>query len=77
MTNDSRKAAVIVGLDVGDQTSELCVRGSNGEVVERVRLETREVGLCRWFGRRQGLRVVLEAGDALTLDQPAFDPAGP
>lgn len=62
MKNDSRRAAAVVGLDVGDQTSELCVRGSQGEVVERAQLQTREVGLCRWFGQRRGLRVVLEAG---------------
>lgn len=62
MTNDNRNEAVIVGLDVGDQTSELCVRGSKGESVERVRVETREPALCGWFSKRQGLRVVLEAG---------------
>lgn len=62
MKNDSSKQAVIVGLDVGDRTSELYVRDVTGAIRERLHLQTREQAFCRWFSRRQGLRVVLEAG---------------
>lgn len=63
MANDSKKQARgVVGMDLGDRLTELCVRDGEGGVVERVRLRTEEVALCRWFSRRAGLRVILEAG---------------
>jgi transposase len=51
-----------IGVDLGDQYSQLCVVDEAGACVETGRIRTTRVGLERWFGGRPPARVVLEAG---------------
>lgn len=53
---------VIVGLDLGDKFSYLCVLDGEGEVVEEGRLKTTRSGVRRWFERLEPARVALEVG---------------
>lgn len=53
---------VIIGLDVGDRSIELCVLDPDGAVVERARLPTRLNALERRFAEIPSARVVLETG---------------
>jgi transposase len=53
---------VVVGLDLGDRFSWLCVLDEDGEVVEEGRIQSTEAALRRWFGARTTARVALEVG---------------
>lgn len=53
---------VVVGMDLGDRYSVLCVLDADGEVVEEGRVRTTDAGMRDWFERRDALRVALEVG---------------
>jgi transposase len=53
---------VVVGVDLGDRYSWLCVLDAEGHVVEEARIQTTEVGVRRWFEGRGSARVALEVG---------------
>lgn len=53
---------VVVGLDLGDRYSWLCVLDEDGEVVEEGRIQTTDAALRRWFGARATARVAIEVG---------------
>jgi transposase len=55
--------AQVVGLDVGDQWSQACVRAmDSGEVIEEFRLRTTKGWLVQKFADRARSRIVLEVG---------------
>lgn len=49
------------GIDLHQQYSELCILDEGGEVMERLRIPTSRTSLVRFFGRRDRMRVVVEA----------------
>jgi transposase len=49
------------GIDLHVKSSEVCVVGEDGGVVERARIPTTEASLRRWFGRRDRMRICIEA----------------
>ncbi|HKI84503.1 MAG TPA: IS110 family transposase [Candidatus Krumholzibacteria bacterium] len=53
---------VVVGLDLGDRFSWLCVLDGDGEVVEEGRIQSTEAALRRWFGPRESACVAIEVG---------------
>jgi len=53
---------VTIGVDLGDQYSQLYVVDAAGTCVETGRVRTTRAGLERWFARQAPARVVLEAG---------------
>src|SRR5881628_4035874 len=61
MANPMRN--LTIGVDLGDQYSELYVVDAAGRCVEAGRMPTTRAGLERWFAGRPPARVVLEAGD--------------
>jgi transposase len=52
----------VVGLDLGDRTSDLCVLGEDGAIVEEGRVQTTQAGMTRWFEGKKRMRVVMEVG---------------
>ena len=52
----------VVGLDLGDRTSDLCVSGEDGAIVEEGRVQTTQPGMTRWFEGKKRMRVVMEVG---------------
>ena len=56
------EAEVVVGMDVGDIWSEVCMMDGSGEVLHEARVGTREVALRKYFEGLAPGRVVLEAG---------------
>lgn len=59
MSQDSKN---VIGMDLGDRYSQLCVLDSEGQIVERTRIRTSQAGVRRWFERHRSSVVVLEAG---------------
>jgi len=53
---------VVVGLDLGDRYSWLCVLDAEGEVIEEARIPTTATAVRRWFEVRGPVRVALEVG---------------
>lgn len=53
---------VTVGLDLGDNYTQLCTIDADGELVEEARLRTTPVALRRRFAGMPAARLVLEAG---------------
>jgi transposase len=53
---------VVVGLDLGDRFSWLCVLDEDGEVVEEGRIQSTDLALRRWFESRETACVALEVG---------------
>ena len=49
------------GIDLHDRNSEVCILDEAGEVMERVRVSTTRAALRRFFGRRERMRVAMEA----------------
>ena len=49
------------GIDLHDRNSEVCILDEADEVMERVRVSTTRAALIRFFGRREGMRVAMEA----------------
>lgn len=50
----------IIGVDLGDRTSTVCVLDADGEIVEESRVPTRQQALHAYFAWRSPTRVVLE-----------------
>ena len=50
------------GIDLHAEYSQICILDDKGEVMETSRVRTSRPGLTRFFGRRERMRVVLEAG---------------
>ena len=55
-------AAKTIGLDLGDQTSQVCVLDAGGEVIEEFTVPTRRSAIERKFSAFAPGRVVLETG---------------
>jgi transposase len=49
------------GIDVHQKSSQVTVVDEEGEILERATIPTTEAGLRRWFGRRERMRILLEA----------------
>lgn len=62
MRKDRQVALPVVGLDLGDQRSQLCALDLDGEVVEEGRISTTEAALTRRFRGQARSRVVIETG---------------
>lgn len=59
----AEQASYVVGLDIGDDYSHVCLlRSDSGEVEEETRLRTTPDALRRYFSQHQGVRVALETG---------------
>lgn len=57
------EARVVVGLDLGDKFSEMCVmERSTGEITEQGRLRTTPAGLEQRFGSSEPMRIAMETG---------------
>lgn len=54
--------AYTIGIDLGDQRSEVCVLGVDGEVEQRLRVATTSQAMQRVLAALPAARVVLEAG---------------
>jgi transposase len=54
--------ALTIGIDLGDRRSEVCVLGSDGEVVRRFSVATTREGLEKKLGALERARVVIEVG---------------
>ena len=52
----------VVGLDLGDRHSHLCVLGLDGKIIERHRIRTNVKAFEKFFGSWGPMRVVFEAG---------------
>ena len=52
----------VVGLDLGDRTSDVSALDEGGTIVEEGRVQTTQAGLTRWFGGKKRMRVVMEVG---------------
>jgi len=50
------------GIDLHQTYSEICIIDDEGEVMERSRVRTSKPGLTRFFGRRERMRIAIEAG---------------
>jgi len=53
---------VTIGMDLGDQHSQVCIVDAAGATVQTARVRTTPTGLTRWFGAQPPTRVVVEAG---------------
>jgi transposase len=62
MANSITATTLTIGIDLGDRTSEMCVLGSDGEVVGRRRFATTKEGLSKALGDCARARVVIEVG---------------
>lgn len=56
------QGTTVVGIDLGDRTSDLCVLGADGEVARRQRVATTEPRLRKVLGAVPAGRVVIEVG---------------
>jgi len=50
------------GIDLHVEYSQTCILGEDGEVIESSRVRTSRPALTKYFGRRESMRIVLEAG---------------
>lgn len=63
MENGSTRLERVVGMDLGDRSSRLCVlEGSTGEVLEESRLQTTRKALEQRFSGSERMRIALEVG---------------
>jgi transposase len=62
VTDESAKDRLTIGLDLGDRSTQCCVLGPDGEVLEQSSIPTTQAGLGRWFAGKDSARVILEAG---------------
>lgn len=62
-TNWQQEAGVVIGMDLGDRDSQLCVLGADNEIRQEVRVRMTTPALQAWFGGvKMGALVVMEAG---------------
>lgn len=58
-----REEGVVIGMDLGDQESQMCVLGADNEIRQEVRVRMTSPALQAWFGGMQSkAMVVMEAG---------------
>jgi transposase len=57
-----QEAALVIGVDLGDQQSQVCVLGANHEIRHEVRVPTTTPALQHWFATLAPAMVVMEAG---------------
>ena len=58
-----QEAGVVIGMDLGDKESQLCVLGADNEIRQEVRVRMTAPALQSWFSAvRNGSLVVMEAG---------------
>ena len=69
-------AVVMVGVDLGDGSSQVCALDSGGERVLERQVKTTEAGLRGVFGRLPPCRVVLEAGTPTRWVKRALEAMG-
>lgn len=50
------------GIDVHQKESEICILNDEGDVMERTRIPTNRKALVGYFGKKDSMRVVMEAG---------------
>src|SRR3972149_4002759 len=60
------------GIDVHQKSSEGTAVDEEGEVLERASIPTTRAGLERWFGRRERMRILLEASGSSPWGGPGF-----
>lgn len=64
-------APVIIGLDLGDRSTHFCGLDAARNVVERGHFPITPASLRNWFGDREPLRIVLEAGSQGSSRRPS------
>lgn len=63
MTDRStRSGKMTIGIDLGDDTSHVCVLDGDGEIVERGTVATTKAGLRKRFSRCEPSRIAIEVG---------------
>jgi len=62
MAKDIERALQVIGVDLGDRHSQVCVLDAEGEVTEESRVVTSAEAFARHFSGRPRSRVVLETG---------------
>ena len=58
----------VVGMDVSDRYSHLCVLGLDGEVEEESKVPTTSQGIRRRFSEMDRVRVALAGGHSFSVD---------
>jgi len=62
-TDDWKKEqGLVIGIDLGDKWSAVCVRGADGEIRYEDRVRTSTVALSQWFGSLGSSLAILEVG---------------
>ena len=61
-TADNHEGKLIVGLDVGDRYTHICVLDEDGEIIEEARVTTTPKALTRRFAGMSPARLVIEVG---------------
>ena len=61
-TSWESEEGLVVGVDLGDQSSAVCVRGADGEIRHQVRVRTSTPELERFFAGLKPALVVMEVG---------------
>ncbi len=57
-----QETGLVIGIDLGDKMSAVCVRGADGKIRHEDRVRTGTVALQQWFGSVAASRVVIEVG---------------
>lgn len=57
-----QEEGLVIGLDLGDKESQVCVLGADNEIRHEARVRTTTPGLQLWFGKLKPALVVMEAG---------------
>jgi len=57
-----RETGLVIGIDLGDKWSSVCVRGADGEVRQEDRVRTNTMDVSRLFSRVEQSLVVMEVG---------------
>ena len=57
-----QEEGLVIGMDLGDKQSQVCVLGADNEIRHEVRVPTTTPGLQHWFGTLPPAMVVMEAG---------------
>src|SRR5258706_13087268 len=57
-----QEEGLVIGMDLGDKESQVCVLGADREIRHEVRVGTTTPRLQSWFGSLQESLVVMEAG---------------
>jgi transposase len=57
-----QEESLVIGIDLGDKHSQVCVLGADNEIRHEVRVPTTTPGLQGWFAELKPAMVVMEAG---------------